>query len=93
LAAGIAVEVRTLKRAMSDLDSDLRAAVLTGFIESSQIKPTAAAERRGPALYETLPARVTPLNLDAPRFRYVIRRSGHIEPVREAGRRCHQRHD
>lgn len=73
---------------MSDSRAEVRAAVLTGSIASSSIEPTALAERRGPALYETARRHTTPLNLDAPRFRYLIRIDGSIEPVREAGRCC-----
>lgn len=80
---------------MADNKADVRAALLTGTITASSVEPTALAERRGPALYEAVRRHFAPLNLDAPRFFYLIREDGRIEPVREAGRCCrscsHQR--
>ena len=79
---------------MADPKSNARAVVLAGAIVTSPVEATALALRRSAPLYESLPARELPLDLDAVVFRYEILEDSRIIPIAEprVGRRCMSRH-
>ena len=62
------------------------AIVLTAALETAQISPTPAAERRGPAIVRSVGAARTPLDLRVIPFRY-RKRDGGVEAIRPDCRR------
>ncbi|MGZ8853501.1 MAG: hypothetical protein ACXW2X_08895 [Thermoanaerobaculia bacterium] len=61
----------------------MKALVLATALDATEIAPTPASTRRGPAIVRTVGAVRTPLNLSVNPFRYDVRQ-GRIEAVKPA---------
>jgi hypothetical protein len=66
--------------------AQLRAAVLAGSIATPPEAPEVLLELRVPAVHRTVRRQAPPLDLDAPRFRYSVSRTGRVQVVREGAR-------